>query len=283
MYRLNTKESRLNAQKVQFDSLLANGYTQETYKGLEIFTLIGNKILLKVFRGTAAKSICFYSYRKIEHLTFAIDQYKANYDRNEAYKVECKTNKKKSTAANCAAAIREELKEVFPGVKFSVKSDNFSMGNSVRISYTDGPTTDQVEEITKKYQYGHFNGMEDIYEYSNSREDIPQAKYVSAHRTISDEVNTLLLPQLIELMGDFDSSDYRNKPESILGRILSKTSIPVIFTIKGIERTDITCGQFEDFYRVVFEGQEKPAPKKAEAKTGKAPKVLFEINLKQAS
>jgi hypothetical protein len=262
MNRLNTKESRLSAQKVQFESLLKNGYTQETYKGLEIFVLKGEKNLLKVFKGTAAKPICFYSYRNIDTLNHDIEQHKSNYDRTEAYKVECKTNKKKSTAANCAAAIREELKNVFPGVKFSVKSDNFSMGNSVHVSYIDGPTTDQVDQIIGKYQYGHFNGMEDIYEYSNSREDIPQAKYVSSHRKISDEVNALLLPQLTELIGEIDNSDWRNTPESILGRILRKTSVPVIFTIKGIERTEVTCGQFEDFYRVVFEGQEAPVTKK---------------------
>ena len=35
-----------------------------------------------------------------------------------------------------------------------------------------------AEKIVSKYQYGHFDGMNDIYEYSNSREDIPQAKYI---------------------------------------------------------------------------------------------------------
>jgi hypothetical protein len=28
------------------------------------------------------------------------------------------------------------------------------------------------------YQYGHFNGMEDIYEYSSMIPDLPQVKFV---------------------------------------------------------------------------------------------------------
>ena len=73
-------------------------------------------------------------------------------------------------SAQCAAAIRTELKTKFPDCKFSVTSENFSGGDSVHISWKDGPTTKQVDSIVNKYQYGHFNGMEDIYEYSNNIE-----------------------------------------------------------------------------------------------------------------
>jgi len=58
----------------------------------------------------------------------------------------------------------------------------------VDINWTDGPTDDQVNKITKKYQYGHFDGMIDCYEYSNNREDIPQAKFVMCSRELSDEI-----------------------------------------------------------------------------------------------
>ncbi|HSH50428.1 MAG TPA: LPD29 domain-containing protein [Bacteroidales bacterium] len=101
--------------------------------------------------------------------------------------------KKKSIHAQCAAAIRKELKKEFTGVKFSVISDSFAGGNSVDISWTDGPTTKMVEKITKKYQYGHFDGMVDMYEYSNRREDIPQAKYVHTSRDISEKTKQEIL------------------------------------------------------------------------------------------
>ncbi len=90
--------------------------------------------------------------------------------------------KQLTQAALTAKAIKKELKKAFPTIKFSVKSSNFSMGDSVDISWNLGPHTDQVDKIVNKYQYGHFDGMTDYYEYSNKRDDIPQAKYVSTQR-----------------------------------------------------------------------------------------------------
>jgi hypothetical protein len=45
----------------------------------------------------------------------------------------------KTSSALCASVIKKELKKVFPNTTFSVKSDNFSMGDAVNIYYTDGP------------------------------------------------------------------------------------------------------------------------------------------------
>jgi conjugative element/phage-associated large polyvalent protein len=87
-----------------------------------------------------------------------------------------------------AKLIRQELKKDFPKTKFSVTSNAYSMGNSIRISWINGPTTDYVNSITKKYQYGHFDGMTDCYEYSNTRKDIPQAKFVQTSREITNDV-----------------------------------------------------------------------------------------------
>jgi Large polyvalent protein associated domain 30/Large polyvalent protein associated domain 29 len=63
-----------------------------------------------------------------------------------------------------AANIRIELKKTFPATKFKVTSSH----NSVSVSWTDGPSYDVVRKLVGKYQAGHFNGMEDIYE--NNRE-----------------------------------------------------------------------------------------------------------------
>jgi hypothetical protein len=93
-----------------------------------------------------------------------------------------------STHANCAKMIRQDLKKAFPNNKFSVTSEIYSMGSSVRINWVDGVTSKQVESIVDKYQYGHFDGMKDLYENSNSRDDIPQVKYVTTHRELSNEI-----------------------------------------------------------------------------------------------
>jgi len=94
----------------------------------------------------------------------------------------------KTASAMAGSMIKKELKNIFPKTKFSVKSDNFANGSSVDVSWTDGPTTEQVNLIIKKYQYGHFDGMIDMYEYSNNREDIPQAKWVGTSRDLSNEM-----------------------------------------------------------------------------------------------
>ena len=110
-------------------------------------------------------------------------------------------------AAKAAKAIRSELKKAFPSIKFRVRSSNYAGGNSVDIGWTNGPTSDSVEEITAKYQYGHFDGMVDMYEYSNSREDIPQARFVFASRTLTDEVKAAKKAEIAEHYGIEDPSD----------------------------------------------------------------------------
>jgi len=81
-------------------------------------------------------------------------------------------------AAQVAKLIKAELKR--HGIMCTAKSSNYSMGDSVRVAVTDQPpwVMKKIEAFTDKYQYGNFNGMEDIYEYTNSRDDIPQTKYL---------------------------------------------------------------------------------------------------------
>jgi len=147
----NIKQNRIESREYQFNRLLAQGYKRETYKILDIFTLDeGSKYLLKVYRGTSAKCEAYYSYRTAEQRGEAIQRYKAGLDRRDAWKAEQKEkNKGKSSShAGAAAAIKQELKDAFPNIKFSVRSDSFAGGDSVHIAWTDGPTTRQVEAIS---------------------------------------------------------------------------------------------------------------------------------------
>jgi len=104
-------------------------------------------------------------------------------------------------AAQAAKLIRTELKKAFPTIKFSVISENYSMGNSININYIDGPITDAVENIVNKYQLGEFNGMEDIYEYTNSRDDIPQSMFVFVKRETSEKIYNTLKEKVIKFWG----------------------------------------------------------------------------------
>jgi hypothetical protein len=115
----------------------------------------------------------------------------------------------KTESALCAKAIKKELTAAFPFIKFSVTSDNFSMGDAVRIHYTDGVKIEKITSITDKYQYGSFDGMQDLYENTNSRSDIPQAKYVQVERKRSDEADKIIIELLKkEVDPDFDPQKY---------------------------------------------------------------------------
>lgn len=50
-----------------------------------------------------------------------------------------------------AKEIRVILKKEFPATKFSVTISRFSMGSSADVSWTDGPTTSQVDALIGKY------------------------------------------------------------------------------------------------------------------------------------
>lgn len=96
-------------------------------------------------------------------------------------------NKGKCEVATVSSNIRAELKKAFPGVKFSVKKLSF---DCVQISWTDGPIKTEVEAISDKYEDGHFNSMEDIYEYNTSPFNVVYGgvKYVTTRRDYSDEL-----------------------------------------------------------------------------------------------
>jgi hypothetical protein len=104
--------------------------------------------------------------------------------------------KTKTSQAKAAACVRAELKKAFPNTKFSVTSDSGANTSSVDIRWANGPTCEQVKAYSKKYQYGHFDGMVDMYEYSNTNADIPQAKFVFAQRELTEDIK-LQIAQLV--------------------------------------------------------------------------------------
>lgn len=73
-----------------------------------------------------------------------------------------------NSLTTAAKNVRIELKRAFPDVKFSVRTSRFTGGDDLRVEWTDGPNTKQVDAITKKYAAGSFDGMTDCYDYSSS-------------------------------------------------------------------------------------------------------------------
>jgi hypothetical protein len=93
--------------------------------------------------------------------------------------------KEKSAPAQAAAMIKAYCKK--QGIQCKASSEIYSMGSSVRVEVEDLPPAKMAElkAYAGQFQYGHFNGMEDIYEYSN-RQDLPQAKFVFVENRMSE-------------------------------------------------------------------------------------------------
>ena len=95
---------------------------------------------------------------------------------------------KKSRHALCSSNIKKLLAHKFPGMKFSVKSDSFSMGDSVDVNWTDGPTEKEVNEWIYQFNNSSFDGMTDSSTYIHSVWHVfGSSKYVSSNRHISKE------------------------------------------------------------------------------------------------
>jgi hypothetical protein len=93
-----------------------------------------------------------------------------------------KTTFIKSPQALAAKAIRIDLKRAFPGLKFRVTSESYSMGNAVRIYKPESISYDSVRAVVNKYQYGRFDGRTDSYEHNNKRTDLPQVMFVTIEK-----------------------------------------------------------------------------------------------------
>lgn len=61
-----------------------------------------------------------------------------------------------------SAAIKRVLGVLFPATKFSVRSDTYSMGCSIDVTWTDGPRGSQVKPILDLFGTKGFDGMTDM-------------------------------------------------------------------------------------------------------------------------
>lgn len=61
-----------------------------------------------------------------------------------------------------AKLIRKALKKAFPGQKFSVRSSSYAGGASIRVKWTDGPTSKQVDKVVQPFSGSAFDPMIDL-------------------------------------------------------------------------------------------------------------------------
>jgi hypothetical protein len=112
--------------------------------------------------------------------------------------------------AETAKLVRQALKDAHPGVRFSVRSQTYAGGASVRVNWTDGPTTRQVEATAHRYAGADFDGMTDMKSYHDallSTEDGAEvvhfgADFIPCQRTISDEFRAELEKEIADFTGE---------------------------------------------------------------------------------
>lgn len=97
--------------------------------------------------------------------------------------------------------IRAELKKHFPKTKFSVRKQYYS---TYHVSWTDGPTVDEVESIINKYETSRFDSYTDYHYSETSPFNVVYggADYVFTKRHYSDEIILLAIKSLIEKQGE---------------------------------------------------------------------------------
>jgi len=138
--------------------------------------------------------------------------------------LEMTENSKKTGWALGASNLRKELRAAFPGVKFSVKSESYSMGCSISVSWQDGPTSKAVNAIADKYQYGTFDGMTDSSGYKDEEFTaiFGGAKHVSTSRHYSDTAIKIAFSILKkEYSGNWEALPYEPTVEDFNnGRLL---------------------------------------------------------------
>lgn len=143
------------------------------------------------------------------------------------------------STTDTAKMLRGALKEAFPGVKFAVRSDKYSMGSSINVSWTDGPNEAMVESVAKVFAGSYFDGQID---YKGSRyvmiDGIQSqfgANYVFCRRNVSAELETKITAAWARKNYDAsESNDYwfrqfRAKFNVYLAPKASKTVARIIY------------------------------------------------------
>ena len=106
-----------------------------------------------------------------------------------------------STPALAAKEIKKLLSKKFPLIKFTVKSQSYTGGSAVNVSYVDGVPTGEVWALISQFKYGHYDGMNETYEYSSVRKDIPQVKYLIVQRSLSELSKQVLIKDIMAKYG----------------------------------------------------------------------------------
>ena len=66
------------------------------------------------------------------------------------------------TAAETAKTVRQALKTEFKHIRFSIRSKTYAGGASITVAWTDGPTEDEVQQVTRQFESSDFDPTIDL-------------------------------------------------------------------------------------------------------------------------
>jgi len=152
------------------------------------------------------------------------------------------------TAAETAKVVRKILKEQFPGIKFSVRSETYSMGSNVRVHWTDGPTTKQVDQAVGVLSGSGFDGMIDL-KYGITHWMLPDGTFQIANcqgsqgsRGLDPAIhNPKPHPEAREVMFADHISPSRSHSKKFMENVIKEVSAKFGGEVPTISGTDSEC------------------------------------------
>jgi hypothetical protein len=120
------------------------------------------------------------------------------------------------TAAETAKLVRKALKEAFPKEKFSVRSHTYAGGASIRIGWTDGPQTADVDTVVGKFAGSGFDGMIDL-KTSNSHWLYPDGTVELFEYQIGHSYGSTTLDLTGEKVDEEAAANYRAGVRAAMG------------------------------------------------------------------
>lgn len=125
-------------------------------------------------------------------------------------------DRKTITMTEIGAMLRRSLKEAFPDVTFSVRMSR-GRSNSFDVSWTDGPSIDQVDAVAEVYAGSYFDGMQDLQGARYFELDgVPvrlDNDYVSTRRDFSDLAISRAIARVLSKYAEaFQSAGLAERP-----------------------------------------------------------------------
>jgi hypothetical protein len=150
-----------------------------------------------------------------------------------------------------AKLIRKTLKHRFPGIKFSVRTNSYSMGSHVSIEWTDGPTEGAVDAAVSPFYGTGFDSMTDCTTHhstliSNEAGEPEEVSFggskPNTRRNQSDEAKAQIALELASFASEAAYLVDGTEHDYTVEEILSDVRLPVVYSSPMV--TDEPDGYF---------------------------------------